>query len=297
MSGYQDADALWSCPPPNFYDRGMSWPRHPPPSQNRDYYFMNTSHCPPPQAPARYPLHQTLNVTHSTGNSSVDHMTHNAGQFTVDERAAPYWASANLPNISVPPPLLNNINPLSQNMAKSCSGPLPPGAQTLSAVTSSQSCIQHEKLKVWLAKNGFTAPHNHHNQLDLDSKELTLLDIKIMLHKVNILRLQLGDLSSNEVTENESSHNQKTLIEDEINKLLLILESESTRDIVRKKTIRALARKERRRKRKQRLWEETQAKSVRITESHERLDKWLEDIQEKKRVSDDVIAQLFYKNT
>jgi len=40
-----------------------------------------------------------------------------------------------------------------------------------------------------------------------------LLDIKIMLHKVNILRLQLGDLSSNEVTENESSHNQKTLIE------------------------------------------------------------------------------------
>lgn len=129
MSGYQDADALWSCPPPNFYDRGMSWPRHPPPSQNRDYYFMNTSHCPPPQAPARYPLHQTLNVTHSTGNSSVDHMTHNAGQFTVDERAAPYWASANLPNISVPPPLLNNINPLSQNMAKSCSGPLPPGAQ------------------------------------------------------------------------------------------------------------------------------------------------------------------------
>jgi len=33
------------------------------------------------------------------------------------------------------------------------------------------------------------------------------------------------------------------IIQDEINKLLLILESESTKDIVRKKTIRALARK------------------------------------------------------
>jgi len=34
-----------------------------------------------------------------------------------------------------------------------------------------------------------------------------------MLHKVNILRLQLRDLSSNDVTENESLRNQKTLIE------------------------------------------------------------------------------------